>query len=164
MSQLIIAQFNDQFTASAAVEKLLSRGVRREQVATRLEESMRDTPLAEATPTTAIPPASREGDGATKKDGKLAQTRLPQYGVEPERFGRTVVTVAVGSDSAAEDIQQWLKAEGAVDLRSIEGELQVDGAHHSTGSETQSTAAAEADVQRAIDASRGGSALGSNRN
>lgn len=160
MSQLIIAEFHDQFAASSAVNKLLSRGVRRDQVASRFEESLGDTPRAAATPTTVVPATSRDAEGSTKKDGKLAQNRLPQYGLNPERFGHTVVSVAVGDEISAEDIQQWLKAEGAHDLRSASGDLPVADARTHAALDTAESAAAKADVQRAINASRGGAALG----
>lgn len=159
MSQLIIAEFNDQFTAAAAVDKLLSRGVQRDQVASRQVEGRGDTPLAAATPTTLIPAASRQAEGTTKKDGKLAESRLPQYGVDPQRFGRTVISVAVGNAISAEEIQRWLKAEGANDLRATEGDLPVAEARTHTEPNTASSATTEADVQRAIAASRGGASL-----
>ena len=61
MVELVVACFDTQFEANAAAERLLSRGLLREQIVLSFDESVGHSPSSSSAPTTVISQASHTG-------------------------------------------------------------------------------------------------------
>ena len=157
MSQLIEATFIDQFTASAAMEKLLSQGVAREQVVLRANSSVGNSGASSSATTNVVSEVSHRGQRTDKADHRNETTaiRSPLQSVEPAELGYTQLTVWPASEQHGEQLVVLLKQAGASSVTQREGEAPHDDprVHPANGE------ASADDVERAVNASRGGATL-----
>ena len=113
MSELLIARFIDQFHASAAVDKLVGRGIARDQVALQFNESVGRSAASASAPTTVVSRlAHRQRDDHA--------SRSPQQPHPCER-GRASLRVALPAHMQPRQLEQWLREAGA---RSLEWSTQ----------------------------------------
>lgn len=157
MSQLIVARFNDQVAAASAVSKLLANGVSREQIAIEVHASFIDAPHDTPAPTSPIP-VQRASENSTHRGGTTDDAITPRIDVAPEKMGHSVVSVIVGSLSA-DQLRAVLEGDGASSVECSDGELPASNVAARRGTTKAGHSVTEVDRQRAIDASRGGSAL-----
>lgn len=157
MPQLIIARFNDQFAANAAVDKLLSQGLTRAQVVLQVDSSVGPSSASSGAPTTVISPVDNHGqrdDGEDHRDEKTA-VRQPLQSVGPENLGHARVMVMPREPADTAPLSQLLKDAGAHSVTQREGVLPATNPRMWPQPDT-----ASADfVQLAINASRGGATL-----
>lgn len=158
MAQLIVAQFNNQFAATAAVSKLLGNGVSRDQITVEVHARFMDTPVGAPAPTHPIPLQS-DHENSTHRGRTTDDAISPRFGAAPEEFGHSVVTVAISDDLDADPLRRMFEADGASSVETRDGELPPHAAHEQSGSTKVGHSVTDVDRQRAIDASRGGAAL-----
>ena len=164
MAELVVACFDTQFEANAAAEKLLSRGLRREQIVLSFDESVGNSPSSSSAPTTVISTASHTGridtsTGREKAKSRFSFSRTPPL-PDPSLIGHTTLVVELHGEMSMDDACAVLDGAGASSVRSHE--------HAERRSENPAMwpavgKASREDVQRSIDASKGGAKLGTRR-
>ena len=106
MTDLVIAEFETQFAASSALEKLLSRGMRRDRGVVCSSESVGGSSASSSAPTTVV---SRFSHHAAPRN----EVRAPAETTDPARFAHATLTVELAGPVALEDIMQIMKRSGA---------------------------------------------------
>lgn len=169
MAELVVACFDTQSEAHAAAEKLLSRGLRREQIVVTFDESVGNSPASSSAPTTVISEASHTGriDTGTGQERKknrpssspISSSRTPPL-PDPTLIGHTTVVVELHGEMSMDDACALLDGAGASSVRShehIEQRSENPAMWPAVGN------ASREDVQRSIDAAKGGAELGNRR-
>jgi len=164
MAELVVACFETQFDANAAAEKLLSRGLRREQIVVSFDESVGPSPSSSSAPTTVISKASHTGrvdtsSGDEKKPSRSSSSRTPPL-ADPSLIGHTTVVVELHGEMSMDEACAVLDGAGA---RSVRSRAQVHARTENPDMWPQHGHASREDVQRSIDASKGGAKLGTPR-
>lgn len=162
MAELVVACFDTQFEASAAAEKLLSRGLQREQIVLSFDESVGNSPASSSAPTTVISGASHTGrvdtsTGREKKESRFSSPRTPSLLPDPALIGHTTLVVELHGEMSMDDVCALLDDAGASSVRSHEH------AEHRREDPAMWPGVGKApseDVQRSINASKGGAKLG----
>ena len=164
MAELVVACFDTQFEANAAAEKLLSRGLRREQIVLSFDESVGNVPSSSSAPTTVVSKASHTGridtsSGREKKKSRFASSRTPPL-PDPALIGHTTLVIELHGEMSMDDACALLDDAGASSVRSHEhAERRVED----PAMWPEVGTASREDVQRSIDASKGGAELGTRR-
>ncbi|HUB91371.1 MAG TPA: hypothetical protein VMA74_16735 [Dyella sp.] len=166
MAELVVACFDTQFDASAAAEKLLSRGLRREQIVLSFDESIASTASSSSAPTTVVSATSHTGrmdtsTGRNKPKRTSASDRTPQPLPDPRLIGHATLVVELHGEMSMDDVCALLDDAGASSVRAEEQDTrrrEDPAMWPSVGDATQ-----EEDVQRSVAAAKGGSTLGTRR-
>lgn len=160
MAELVVACFATQFHANAAAEKLISLGLRREQIVLIFDESVDHVPSSSSAPTNVVSHTSHTGridtqTGKEKHAGRFSTLRAPQHVPDPALIGRTTLVVKLQGEMSMDEVCQLLDDAGASSVNNAPPEEQ--------GRRTENPAmwpsidqAAPDDVQRSIDAAKGG--------
>jgi hypothetical protein len=106
MTDLVIAEFETQFAASSAWEKLQSRGMRRDGGVVCSSESVGGSSASSSAPTTVV---SRFSHHAVPRN----EVRAPAETTDPTQFAHATLTVELAGPVALEDIMQIMKRSGA---------------------------------------------------
>ncbi|WP_130618973.1 hypothetical protein [Dyella amyloliquefaciens] len=106
MSDLVIAEFRTQFAASSALEKLISRGMRRDDAVVCSSESIGHSSASSSAPTTVV---SRISHHALLRN----EIRSPAEDRNPSCVAHTTLTVELAGMLPLEDIMQVMKRAGA---------------------------------------------------
>lgn len=106
MSDLVIAEFETQFAASSALDKLMSRGMRRDDATVCSSESVGDSSASSSAPTTVI---SRFSHHAIPRN----EVRSPAEDRKPSCVAHTKLTVELTGMMPLEDIMRIMKKAGA---------------------------------------------------
>lgn len=164
MAELVVACFDTQFDASAAAEKLLSRGLRREQIVLSFDESVASTASSSSAPTTVVSTASHTGrvdtsTGRDKAKRTSASDRTPPL-PDPRLIGHATLVVELHGEMSMDDACALLDGAGASSVR-----MEEQGAHRREDPAMWPSAgeAAQEDVQRSVDAAKRGAALDTRR-
>lgn len=161
MAELVVACFDTQFDANAAAEKLLSRGLRREQIVLSFDESVGKSPSSSSAPTTVISQASHTGHidastGQEKRNGvrsSFSSSRTPPL-PDPSLIGHTTLVVELRGELSMDDVCALLDNAGASSIRPKgKGERSIQETPQMWPSVGH---ASREDVQRSIDAAKGG--------
>ncbi|HUA80108.1 MAG TPA: hypothetical protein VL997_07040 [Dyella sp.] len=160
MTELVVACFDTQYEASSAAEKLLSRGFQREQIVLTFDESIQSVPSSSSAPTTVISEVSHTGsiDTSTGHE-KTKNTHRPsgrQEIPDPALIGHTTLVVALHGEMSMDEVCALLGDAGASAVNAKEPkEPRIENASMWP---SQGQASRE-DVQRSIDAAKGGAGL-----
>jgi hypothetical protein len=112
MSDLIVAEFDTQFAAAAALDKLISHGLRRDSAVVRSSESVGGSSASSSAPTTVV---SRVSHHAVPRN----EIRAPADMRAPSRVGQATLTVELARAISLEDAMQVMKATGARDVHVV---------------------------------------------
>lgn len=166
MAELVVACFKTQFDANAAAEKLLSRGLRREQIVVSFDESVGHSPSSSSAPTTVMSQASHTGrvdtstgDEKKHKPSRFSSSRTPPL-PDPSLIGHTTLVVELHGEMSMDEACAVLDGAGASSVRS---RAQVRARTENPGMWPELGQASREDVQRSIDATKGGAKLGTPR-
>lgn len=165
MAELVVACFDTQFDANAAAEKLLSRGLRREQVLLVFDESIGGAPSSSSAPTTVISKTSHTGTmdtstGQEKKSKRVfTSSRTPDL-PDPALIGHTTLVIELHGEMSMDDVCALLDGAGA---SSISSQKRTKPQNEDASMWPAVGAASAEDVQRSKDASKGGDSLGTHR-
>lgn len=164
MAELVVACFNTQFDANAAAERLLSRGLQREQIVLAFDESVGGAPSSSSAPTTVISKASHTGTvdtstGREKSKRAFISSRTPDL-PDPALIGHTTLVIELHGEMSMDDVCALLDEAGASSISSQKRD-KPQGENPSMWPPVG--AASPDDVQRSKDASKGGSSLGTHR-
>lgn len=149
MSNLIVAKFDNQFSASSAFDKLMSCGLPRRKGVVQCDESVDRSAASTSAATTAVSRVSHRG----KREGEKQHLREPDALPPAVDIGFAVLTVEIDDDAGLEQVMAVMRELDAVDVHILPGEsLSKDDAslwpEQAQGDRT--------DVERAIDASQRG--------
>ncbi|GLQ95474.1 hypothetical protein [Dyella acidisoli] len=165
MVELVVACFDTQFEANAAAERLLSRGLQREQIVLSFDESVDHSASSSSAPTTVVSKASHTGRMDTSTGRKkrkslpsllFASSRTPPL-PDPSLIGHTTLIVELHGEMSMDDACTLLDIAGASSVRSQQHakkpieenpEMWPSVGH-----------ASREDVQRSIEAAKGGATL-----
>jgi hypothetical protein len=158
MTDLIVARFDTQFAACSAVDKLLSRRIRREQIVLSFDESVGNSAASSSAPTTVVSRVSHRGPKLGPKavgpERRSSSFRSPQILPNPARFGHTMISLELRGELSAAQASSLLEKAGG---HSITHESQAQLAENPS-MWPENASAPGLDVDRAIDAARGGAA------
>lgn len=159
MADLIVARFDTQFAGMAILERLVARGLRRDQVTISVDESVGNSAASSEAPTTVISTTShlgkreiRDASGKAHRDSSL---RSPGNVTDPKSFGYAVIAVQLPGELSADQIFQLMSAGGAHSI------VRETGTFHPENPDMWPDygQALKIDVQRAVAAVRGGDTL-----
>jgi hypothetical protein len=164
MAELVVACFDTQFEAQAAVAKLLSRGLQREQIVVSVDESVGGSPASSSAPTTVVSKASHTSrvdtsTGHEKKQHPSLLPRTPEQIPDPTLIGHSTLVVELRGEMTMDEACALLDDAGASSVRSQEHE-EHPSENPAMWSGSSGTASRD-DAQRSIDAAKRGSTLGS---
>jgi hypothetical protein len=161
VADLIVAKFDTQFAGMAIFERLLARGLRRDQIVLSVDESVGNSAASSSAPTTVISTVShlgqQEGRDAAEKTHRNSGFRSPSDVPNPKVFGHTFVTVQLPAELSADQVYQLLSDAGARSIVRENGSSMTENPNMWP----EIGHASNTDVQRAIAAVKGGGALGS---
>ena len=153
MIDLILADFETQFDASAAAERLISYGLQREQVVLQVDESVGRSAASASAPTTEVSAVSHTG----KQDhDDKATLRAPTHTRDPAQVGHATIAVELHGELTVQDAQNVLADAGACSIRLAHREIKV---HERAAIWPTQGNASHKQVKQAVDAARGGAAL-----
>ncbi|WP_233842135.1 hypothetical protein [Dyella sp. 2HG41-7] len=164
MTELVVACFDTQFEANSAAEKLLSRGLQRDQIVLTFDESIQSVPSSSSAPTTVISDVSHTGSFDTSAGQKKEQSghSSPERheAPDPTLIGHTTLVIALHGEMSMDEVCALLDDAGASSVNSEE--------HQESRTENASMwpsvgNASREDVQRSIDAAKRGANLRSRR-
>lgn len=165
MAELVVACFDTQFQASAAAEKLLSRGLQREQIVLSCDESVGRSPSSSSAPTTVISQVSHTGridttTGQEKYKRSAISDRTPLQLPDPRLIGHSTLVIELHGEMSMDDACALLESAGARSVRSPEHRTQ-----HLEDPRMWPTLgrASQEEVQRSVEAAKNGAKLGSQR-
>ncbi|GLQ89321.1 hypothetical protein [Dyella flagellata] len=165
MAELVVACFDTQFEASAAAEKLLSRGLPREQIVLSCDESVGNSPSSSSAPTTVISEVSHTGriDTTTGRERPKRATfsdRTPMQLPDPSLIGHSTLVIELHGEMSMDDACALLESAGASSVRSPEQKK-----HRGENPQMWPAVgrASQEDVQRSVDAAKGGAKLSTHR-
>lgn len=160
VADLIVAKFGTQFAGMAIFERLLARGLRRDQIIVSIDESVGNSAASSSAPTTVISAVShlgrREDRDTAKKTHRTSGFRSPSDVPNPKAFGYTVVTVQLPGELSEDQVHQLLMDAGALSVVRENGALPAENPNMWP----EIGRASSIDVQRAVAAVKGGEALG----
>lgn len=161
MAELVVACFDTQFQASAAAEKLISLGFQREQIVLTFDESVGNIPSSSSAPTTVISDVSHTGHvdtatGEPRRRDIFPTLRAPQQAPDPTLIGHTTLVVRLQGEMSMDDVCAWLDDAGA---SSVNTRDQEEPRSEKPTMWPAIGKASREDIQRSIDAARGGAAL-----
>lgn len=161
MTELVVACFDTQFDANAAAEKLLSRGIRREQIVLSCDESVGNSPSSSSAPTTVVSQASHTGridtsTGRDKPKHTFSSDRTPLQLPDPSLIGHSTLVIELHGEMTMDDVCDLLDVAGASSVRSHEQGLRR---REDPAMWPSLGRASQEDVQRSVDAAKGGSTL-----
>lgn len=164
MAELVVACFDTQFEANAAAEKLLSRGLRREQIVLCFDESVGNSPSSSSAPTTVVSTASHTGridtsTGRDKAKSWFSSSRTPPL-PDPSLIGHTTLVVELHGEMSMDDTCALLDGAGA---SSVHSPGHTERRNEDPAMWPEIGSASQEDVQRSIDATKGGAKLGTRR-
>jgi hypothetical protein len=156
MTELVVACFDTQFEANAAAEKLLSRGLQREQIVLSCDESVGGAPSSSSAPTTVVSQASHTGridtsTGREKRQHAVFSDRTPPV-PDPRLIGHSTLVIELRGEMSMDDACALLDGAGASSVHSPKpGQQRVERPQMwpTVGSATQE------DIQRSVDAAKG---------
>lgn len=165
MTELVVACFDTQFDANAAAEKLLSRGLRREQIVLSFDESVGHAPSSSSAPTTVVSEASHTGrvdtrTGHDKPKRNSSSDRTPMQLPDPSLIGHSTLVVELRGEMSMDEVCTLLDGAGASSVRSHE---QGQQRHEDPAMWPSVGHGSPEDVQRSVDAAKGGGSLGVRR-
>lgn len=165
MTELVVACFDTQFDANAAAEKLLSRGLRREQIVLSFDESVGHSPSSSSAPTTVVSKASHTGrvDTSSGRDAPKrtsSSDRTPLQLPDPSLIGHSTLVVELRGELSMDEACALLDGAGANSIRSHE---QTPPRREDPAMWPSVGQASQEDVQRSVDAAKGGSSLNGRR-
>lgn len=165
MTELVVACFDRQFDANAAAEKLLSRGLRREQIVLSFDESVGHSPSSSSAPTTVVSKASHTGrvdtsSGRDRPERTSSSDRTPLQLPDPSLIGHSTLVVELHGELSMDEACALLDGAGASSIRSHE---QAQPRREDQAMWPSVGQASQEDVQRSVDAAKGGSSLGGRR-
>lgn len=106
MSDLVIAEFKTQFAAPSALDKLISRGMRRDDAVVCSSESIGGSSASSSAPTTVV---SRISHHAIPRN----EIRSPAEDRHPSSVAHATLTVELAGMVPLEDIMRVMKKAGA---------------------------------------------------
>lgn len=106
MSDLVVAQFDTQFEASAALDRLIARGVRRRSAFVCSSESVGGSAASSSAPTTVV---SRVSHHAAPDRA----TRAPADMRPPMQVGQATLTIELSGLVTLEEIMKLMQDAGA---------------------------------------------------
>jgi hypothetical protein len=160
MAELVVAYFDTQFDANSAAEKLISRGVHRDQVILTFNESIGDSPSSSTAPTTVISKVSHRGDIDTTTGKKKARhpfsDRPPSHIPDPSLIGHTTLVVELRGEMTMDDVCVLLESAGASKVSHTREQSHIP---EDPAMWPSLGRASREDIERSIRASRRGAAL-----
>jgi hypothetical protein len=150
MADSLTAIFSTQGAAAAAVEKLLARGLPREHVVMRIDESVGNSAASSSAPTTVISGVSHAGPRETERH--VLYSRSPFDVTPPDTFGHATVILDIVGDLSADYMLNLLIEAGATSV--VHGDVTLPKENPDT-SPVVDTGDPE-DVEKAIAATRAG--------
>lgn len=117
MSNLIVAKFDNQFAASSAFDKLMSRGLPRRKGVVQCDESVGGSAASASSPTTVVSRVSHRGER-----GKEHHLRAPDVLPPPMEIGFAVLSVEIDDDSSLEEVMAVMRELEAIDVHILAGE------------------------------------------
>jgi hypothetical protein len=168
MAELVVACFDTQFDANAAAEKLISRGLQREQIVLSFDESVGKSPSSSSAPTSVVSTASHTGrmDTSTGREKKksasslISSSRTPTL-PDPKLIGHTTLVVELRGEMSMDDACALLDNAGANSIRAHEHVKRRIEEHPDMWPSVGH--ASREDVQRSVDAAKGGASLETRR-
>ena len=154
MSHFIVGRFDNQFAATSASDKLLSRGIRPAHIVIQVDESVGNSSASASAPTSIVSLISHRGHREHKKSSGF---RSPSSIPAPALIGHAVVSVVIDDEMAADDVRHLMELLGAVSIELLDGEAPFENPLMSP----EHGSCSSLDLERAICASRGGASLGS---
>jgi hypothetical protein len=152
MSPQLVTEFTTQFAAMAAVDKLLSYGLGREHVVVQVNGSVGKSAAGATTSTTVI---SHVGAHDHRENGEPSVSSYPDDLPHPAQFGQAQVTVELEGGLSPDDVRFILELAGAQSIRRVDEKfVREDPRVWPVGRHGNST-----DVERAVEASRGGESM-----
>lgn len=148
MSSLIVGKFPNQFAATSAFDKLMSRGLHRKQGNVRCDESVGRSAASASAPTTIKSRVSHQGDRGTHR-----VLRAPEVLPPPAELGYATLTVEIEDDAAVDDVLAVMQSMHASDVLVVPGEPLPGEDVQFWPDDAQGNAT---DVARAIDAASRG--------
>lgn len=161
MAELVVACFDTQFGANSAAEKLLSRGLRREQIVLTFDESVGNSAASSSAPTTVVSAVSHTGHtdtatGETVTKHWLPEIRSPASIPDPSVISHTTMVVELRGEISMDDTCALLEHAGAT---SINPTKQHEFVPEDPAMWPALGRASREDIERSIRASRRGAAL-----
>lgn len=157
MAELVVACFDTQFQANSAAEKLLSMGLKREQIVLTFDESIGNSPSSSSAPTSVVSAVSHRGDVDTAKGHKKTKHHFPELRPpsripDPSLIGHTTVVVELHGEMSMDDVCELLEDAGASSIKPASSQLPAENPAMwpAVGH------ALREDVRRSIDATRRG--------
>jgi hypothetical protein len=164
MAELILACFDTQFEANSAAEKLISRGVQREQIVLTFNESIGNSPSSSAAPTTVVSKVSHHGVVDTglerKKERHSFSVRSPSHIPDPSLIGHTILVVELRGEMTMDEVWVLLEGAGASKVNHTDEQTWVP---EDPAMWPALGRASREDIERSIRASRRGAGLNVNR-
>jgi len=160
MAELVVACFDTQFEANSAAEKLISRGVQRDQIVLTFNESIGHSPSSSSAPTTVISKVSHRGDVEAGSEKNKARhpfsDRPPSRIPDPSLIGHTTLVVELRGEMTMDDVCVLLENAGASKVNRTK---EHDGVPEDPAMWPSLGRASREDIERSIRASQRGAAL-----
>jgi hypothetical protein len=160
MAELVVACSDTQFEANSAAEKLISRGVQREQIVLTFNESIGNSPSSSTAPTTVISKVSHRGGvnvtAVKKKERHLFSDRSPSHIPDPSLIGHTTVVVELRGEMTMDEVCVLLEGAGASKVNHTNQQYRVP---EDPAMWPALGRASREDIERSIRASRRGAGL-----
>lgn len=147
MSDLVVADFDTQFAASAALDRLIARGLHRRSAFVCSSESVGGSAASSSAPTTVV---SRFSHHATPD----RDTRAPADMRPPAQVGQATLTIELSALVALEDIMKLMQSSGA---RCVHVLVNQRPCMENAALTPDVDYGSPTDVSRAVEASRSGS-------
>jgi hypothetical protein len=117
MSSLVVAKFDNQFAATSAFDKLMSRGLRRREGVVQCDESIGRSAASSSAPTSVISHVSHRG----KREGERRALRTPAEQPNPRAFGAAILVVEIHDDRALDEVMDVMRGMHALDVHVLPG-------------------------------------------
>ena len=102
MNDIVIAEFDTQFAACAALDKLISRGLPRQGAHIRSTESIGGSAASSSAPTSVVSRVSH-------RSADTHEVRAPASPPDPAVFGHATLTVRLSDQLSLEDMLQLMQ-------------------------------------------------------
>ncbi|PXV55808.1 hypothetical protein SAMN04487785_108193 [Dyella jiangningensis] len=113
MNDIVIAEFDTQFAACAALDKLISRGLPRQGAHIRSTESIGGSAASSSAPTSVVSRVSH-------RSADTHEVRAPASPPDPAVFGHATLTVRLSDQLSLEDMLQLMQRTGARQVQVLE--------------------------------------------
>lgn len=159
MSASLIAEFATQFQATSAADKLFSLGLPRDSLLVHIDERGMQPPSSSNAPTTVVRESQDSEPDASDQPQQPHETRSSRASAEalraPMSMGHARITIRLPAPLSEEQLTSTLAASGATGV--VRSDHQGDKPNPAMW--PQVDVAGTTDVERAIEASKGGAAL-----